>query len=115
MASHASLARRVASVATLAGWPTARFLLRAMISFYNSWVKQFFKTFLGKAPNTRSQPLGEEAELPSGYWQKCGNFLPFSLKHCVSVNSDEKSRELWKLFRFFSYFCSFLLFSTIPL
>jgi hypothetical protein len=34
MASHASLARRVASVATLAGWPTARFLLRAMISFF---------------------------------------------------------------------------------
>ncbi len=33
MASHASLAKRVASVATLAGWPTARFLLRAMISF----------------------------------------------------------------------------------
>jgi hypothetical protein len=33
MASHASLAKRVASVAMLAGWPTARFLLRAMISF----------------------------------------------------------------------------------
>jgi hypothetical protein len=34
MASHASLASRVAFVATLAGWPTARFLLKVMISFF---------------------------------------------------------------------------------
>jgi hypothetical protein len=34
MASHASFASRVASIATLADWPTARSLLMAMISFF---------------------------------------------------------------------------------
>ncbi len=34
MASHASLASRVASIATSASWPIARSLLRAIISFF---------------------------------------------------------------------------------
>jgi hypothetical protein len=72
-----------------------------------------FLTFLGKALDTCSQSIGAEAELPSGYWQKCGNFLSFSLKHCVVfVYSDEKSRELWKLL---VVLLLFFLFSTIPL
>jgi hypothetical protein len=33
MFSHASSAKRVASAATPAGWPTIKFLLKAMISF----------------------------------------------------------------------------------
>jgi hypothetical protein len=37
----------------------------------------------GKCPKTHCQPIGEEAELPSGSWQKQGNFHPFSLRHCV--------------------------------
>jgi hypothetical protein len=39
-----------------------------------------------KCPNTRNQPIGEEAAFPSGYWQKCGNFHPFSLKDHISVH-----------------------------
>jgi hypothetical protein len=39
----------------------------------------------GKCPNTHFQPIGEEEKLPSGYWQKRGNFYLFSLKHRISV------------------------------
>jgi hypothetical protein len=31
------------------------------------------------------KPIGEKAELLSGYWQKRGNFHPFSLKCHISV------------------------------
>jgi hypothetical protein len=41
---------------------------------------------LGKCPNTSNQPTGQEGEFPSGYWQKRGNFHPFSLKGGVSVH-----------------------------
>jgi hypothetical protein len=44
-----------------------------------------YRKAAGKCPNTRYRPLGEEAELLSGYWQKRGNFHPFSLKHHISV------------------------------
>jgi hypothetical protein len=37
-----------------------------------------------KCPNTGHQPIGEEAELPSGYWQKFANFCSFPLKVCIS-------------------------------
>jgi hypothetical protein len=30
-----------------------------------------------KCPNTRRQPIGEEAEFPCGYWPKRGDFHPF--------------------------------------
>jgi hypothetical protein len=63
----------------------------------------------GKCPNTSCQPIGEEAELPSDYWQKHGNFCPFSLKRCVSVFIYYKSQELWKIL---NTFCgSFLVFA----
>jgi hypothetical protein len=51
--------------------------------------RQFFKGIgkpLGNAQIPIVSKIGEEAELPSGYWQKCGNFHPFSLKRCVSFN-----------------------------
>jgi hypothetical protein len=38
-----------------------------------------------KCPNYSCHPIGEEIELPSGYWQKHGNFHSFSLKQYVSV------------------------------
>jgi hypothetical protein len=28
----------------------------------------------------------DKAELPCGYWQKCGNLHPYSLKHCFAVD-----------------------------
>jgi hypothetical protein len=40
----------------------------------------------GKCPNARRQPMGDKAELLSGYWLKHGNFHPFSLKQSVSVH-----------------------------
>jgi hypothetical protein len=41
----------------------------------------------GKFPNTRYQPIGEEEEFPSGYWQKLRSFHPFSLKGRISVHT----------------------------
>jgi hypothetical protein len=49
---------------------------------------QFYKGYrkaAGKCPNTRYRLIGEEAEFLSGYWQKHGNFHPFSLKHHIFV------------------------------
>jgi hypothetical protein len=46
-----------------------------------------------KCPNTCNQPIGEEAEFPSGYWQKRGNFHPFSLKGRISAHIYQKSKE----------------------
>jgi hypothetical protein len=39
----------------------------------------------GKCPNSRPQPIGDEAELLSSYWLKHSNFHPFPLKLCISV------------------------------
>jgi hypothetical protein len=47
-----------------------------------------FRKAAGKFTNYRYHPIGEEIELPSGYWQKCGNFHPFSMKQYVSVYID---------------------------
>jgi hypothetical protein len=58
-----------------------------------------FRKAAGKCPNTRHQPIGEEAELPSGYQQKHGNLLPFSLKCRVSVYIYYKSKELSRIFK----------------
>jgi hypothetical protein len=55
-----------------------------------------------KCPNTRCQPIGEEAELLSDNWQKRGNFRPFSLKRCIFVYIYFKSKELWKLLKMLS-------------
>jgi hypothetical protein len=52
------------------------------------------KKAIGKYPNNRHQSVGEKAELLSGYWQKCGNFHPFSLKGCISVYIYFTSKEL---------------------
>jgi hypothetical protein len=52
-----------------------------------------------KRPNSRCHPIGEEIDLPSGYWQKRGNFHPFSMKQYVSVYIYEKSLELWKILK----------------
>jgi uncharacterized protein (DUF39 family) len=35
------------------------------------WLKGYRKA-AGKCPNNRYQPIEQEAELPSGYWQKRG-------------------------------------------
>jgi hypothetical protein len=43
-------------------------------------------------PNTRCQPTGEEAELPSGCLQKYGNFNLFPMKCFFSVNINKKSK-----------------------
>jgi hypothetical protein len=51
----------------------------------------------GKCPTTFNQPTGEEGEFPSGYWQKCGNFHPFSLKGCISVFIFLKSKGAVKI------------------
>jgi hypothetical protein len=45
-----------------------------------------YRKAAGKFPNTCKQPIGEKGEFPSGYWQKRGNFHPFSLKGSVSVH-----------------------------
>jgi hypothetical protein len=45
-----------------------------------------YRKAAGKCPNTRNQPIGEQAAFPSGYWQKRGNFHPFSLKDRISVH-----------------------------
>jgi hypothetical protein len=37
--------------------------------------------------------------LPSGYWQKRGNFHPFSMKQYVSVYIYKKLQELWKILK----------------
>jgi hypothetical protein len=42
------------------------------------------------SPYTLPQLIGEEAELPSNYWQKHGNFRLFPLKRCISVYINKK-------------------------
>jgi hypothetical protein len=53
-------------------------------------------------PKFHLQPIGEKAELPSGYWQKCGNFHPFFLKRRFSVYINKKSIEEWEILISFS-------------
>jgi hypothetical protein len=64
-----------------------------------------------KRPNTCKQPIGEEGEFPSGYWQKHGNFHPFSLKGSGSVRIYLIVEGAVKIFkndqRLFSYYCPF--------
>jgi hypothetical protein len=69
-------------------------LLKSLWAFFTGYRKA-----AGKCPNTSCQPIGEEAELPTGYWQKRGNFHPCSLKRCVSVYIYQKSKELWKILK----------------
>jgi hypothetical protein len=49
-----------------------------------------------KIPYIACQLIEEEAELPSSCQQKCEIFNPSSLKRCVSVYSNEKSKDPWK-------------------
>jgi hypothetical protein len=53
----------------------------------------------GKCPYSCCQPIGDEAELFSGYWLKHGNFHLFSLKQRVSVYIYKKSKEQGKIFK----------------
>jgi hypothetical protein len=39
-------------------------------------------------PLAKAQPIGEKAELPSGYRQKRGNFHPFSPKRSISFSQS---------------------------
>jgi hypothetical protein len=41
--------------------------------------------------------MEHKAEEPSSYWQKRGNFHPFSLKHCLSVYIYKKLKKQWKI------------------
>jgi hypothetical protein len=45
----------------------------------NYWIAilRGYRKAAGKCPNSRLQPIGEKAELPSGYRQKHSNFHPF--------------------------------------
>jgi hypothetical protein len=52
-----------------------------------------------KYQNTHCQTTGEEVELPRGFWQKRGNFHPFSLKCCVSVYILLKVKEAVENFK----------------
>jgi hypothetical protein len=63
-----------------------------------------FRKADGKCPNTCHQPIGEEAELPSGCRQKCGNFHSFPLKCCISVYINKKSKTNWKILKTLSIF-----------
>jgi hypothetical protein len=64
----------------------------------------------GKYPNTCHQPIGEEAELPSGYWQKRGSFCSFLLRRCISVYKNNKSKTNRKIFKTLSgYFPNYFL------
>ncbi len=74
-----------------------------------------YKKVAGKCPNTRNRPIGEEAEFPSGYWQKLGNFRSFSLKGCISVHIFHKSKELLNFCKCSAALFLILLFLTIPL
>jgi hypothetical protein len=47
-----------------------------------------YRKAIENCPNSRLQPIGEKAELHSGYQKKRGNFDPFSLKRCVSAYYD---------------------------
>jgi hypothetical protein len=51
----------------------------------------------GKCPNTYRQPRGEEAELPSGCWQKHGNFRSFPLNCYIFVYINKKSKTHRKI------------------
>jgi hypothetical protein len=51
-----------------------------------------------ECPNTSRQPIGKEAELPSGYQQKRGNFCSFTLKRCISVFINKKLKDTLKNF-----------------
>jgi hypothetical protein len=51
----------------------------------------------GKYPITSCEPIGEEAALPSSYWQKHGNFHSFPQKRCISVDDNKNPyRKLLK-------------------
>ncbi len=71
-------------------------------------VKEYMET-AGKCRNTHHQLIAEEAELPSCYRQKLGNFL------LVHVYTYYKSKELWKILKTLAVISLFLLFQTIPL
>jgi hypothetical protein len=58
-----------------------------------------YRKAAGKCTNYRCHPIGEEIEWPSGYWQKCVNFHPFSMKQYISVYVYLKSQELWKILK----------------
>jgi hypothetical protein len=45
------------------------------------------------------KPIGEEAALPSGYWQKHGNLYLFPLQRCISVYRENKSKTRRKIFK----------------
>jgi hypothetical protein len=36
-----------------------------------------YRKAAGKCPNTCHQPIGKEAEFPSGYWQNVAIFIAF--------------------------------------
>jgi hypothetical protein len=75
-----------------------------------------YRKAAGKCTNYGYHPIGEEIELPSSYWQKRGNFHPFSMKQFVSFHIYLKSQEPWKIFKTLSgSSILFLLFPTIPL
>jgi hypothetical protein len=49
---------------------------------------QFLKSIGKPLKNARipaCEPIGDEAELPICFWQKCGNIHTLSLKCCVSI------------------------------
>jgi hypothetical protein len=59
-----------------------------------------YRKSAGKSPNTRCQPIGKKAELPSGYWEKRGNPFLFSevLRFCSHLLKVEGPVEILKMF-----------------
>ncbi len=71
-------------------------------------------------PSTCQQPIGEEAEVPSGYWQKLGDcgLFPLNCKISIYINKKSKihcnlkTRRTPLLIIFLSHFTTFILTQT---
>jgi hypothetical protein len=63
-------------------------------------LKKGIGKLLGTAPCICHQPIGEEAEWPSGYWKKHGNFRSFFLKPCflfIFIKNEDALKNFQKL------------------
>ncbi len=72
-----------------------------------------YRKAAGKCPNACCQPIGEQAELPSGCRQNRGNFHSFPLNCHISIFIEKKSKAHWKILKSLSgsspkYFLSHL-------
>jgi hypothetical protein len=67
---------------------------------HNFWaLLKGYRKAAWKCPNIDYQPIGEEAELARGYWQKLGNLHLFPLKCCISVCINKKLKTHCKILK----------------